>query len=162
MKDSTTGPAGITAIFFVLGIKYISLKNLSYFPSSIFYSSLLLMPVLSKWTLVLSMFYGKSSRNDGLGKIFINRTGIKEIFIATLFLILLIILLPLVFKFNPSKSQYFFYVTLLIILYFFCHGCIRFFDKKFGGLNGDTFGTISELTEIIFLLMVLVWPRLSI
>ena len=162
MKDSSIGPAGVMAIVFALGIKYLSLKNLSHFSFSVYYSSLMLMPILPKWTLVLSMFYGRSSRKDGLGKIFINRTGIKEIAISTLSLILLLILIHVFFNYNTTNSQYFFYAVLLVTMYFLCHAWIRFFNRKFGGLNGDTLGAISEFTEIIFLLMVLVWSKLSI
>ncbi|MEW6215303.1 MAG: adenosylcobinamide-GDP ribazoletransferase, partial [Nitrospirota bacterium] len=101
-------------------------------------------------------------RADGLGRIFINRIGFKEIAISTLILLLLLILLQLFSSRYMSNSQYAFYAVLLVTMYFSCRVWVGFFYRKFGGLTGDTLGAISEITEIIFLLMVIVWSRLSI
>ncbi|TBV82680.1 MAG: hypothetical protein EYX74_01650 [Desulfobulbaceae bacterium] len=38
---------------------------------------------------------------------------------------------------------------------------VGFFHQKFGGLSGDSLGAINELAEIISLLLVLLWLRLS-
>src|SRR4030042_2642781 len=162
MKDSKTGPIGVIAIVFALALKYLSLKNISYFSPFTYYSSLMLMPILSKWTMVISMFYGKPARKDGLGRIFINRIGLKEIVISTLILFSILILLRVFFSYYISSGQYIFYAVLLVTMYFLCRACIHFFHKKLGGLTGDTLGAISEITEIIFLLMVIAWSRLSI
>jgi adenosylcobinamide-GDP ribazoletransferase len=163
MKDGTTGPIGVIAIVFSLAIKYLALKNLSHFLTFTYYSSLFLMPILSKWTMVIAMFYGRPARENGLGRIFIKRIGPKEITISTLILLLLLLVLLLIpFSQYVSKSQYIFYGGLLVVLYVFSRVCANLFDKKFGGLTGDTLGAISELTEIIFLLMVITWSRLFI
>lgn len=162
MKDSRTGPIGVIAIIFALAIKYLALKNISHFSSFIYYSSLILMPTLSKWTMVISMFYGKPARENGLGRIFMNKIGFKEVVICTSTLFLLLILPLVFFSSYISNSQYAFYVVLVVTMYFSCHMWVSFFNKKFGGLTGDTLGAISEITEIIFLLMVIVWSRLSI
>ncbi|MBI5188062.1 MAG: adenosylcobinamide-GDP ribazoletransferase [Nitrospirae bacterium] len=162
MKDSTIGPIGVIAIVLALLLKFLALNGLSHFPLFTFYFSLFLMPILPKWTMVISMFYGKPAREDGLGRIFINRISFKEIAISTLILFLLLILLQVFFSRYMSNTQYAFYAVLLVTMYFFCRVWVNFFDKKFGGLNGDTLGAISEITEIIFLLMVIVWSRLFI
>jgi adenosylcobinamide-GDP ribazoletransferase len=166
MKTGTAGPIGVTAIFFVLALKYLALNNLSIFQPVTYLSSLLLMPVLSKWAMVMSMLYGKPAREDGLGRIFINRIGLKEIAISTGILLLLLVSSTVVFSrfFNlyvPNK-QYIFYIFLLLSLGLFCRAEIYFFNKKFGGLTGDMLGATSEITEILFLFMVIAWSRFSI
>ncbi len=161
MKDSTIGPIGVIAILFALAIKFLALKNLSHFSSFTYYSSLALMPILPKWTIVISMFHGKPARKDGLGEIFINRIGFKEILVPTLILVLLLALPQAFFLSYISNTQYIFHIILLITMYCFCRLWIIFFDRKFGGLTGDTLGAVSEMTEVIFLLMVIAWSQLS-
>lgn len=162
MKDSTTGPIGVIAIVFALALKYLSLKNIFYLSSFTYYSSLMLMPILSRWTMVITMFHGKPAREDGLGRIFINNIRGKDVVISTLILFSILILLQVFFSYYIPSGQYIFYAVLLVMMYFLCRAWILFFHKKFGGLTGDTLGAISEITEIIFLLMVLAWSRLSI
>jgi adenosylcobinamide-GDP ribazoletransferase len=166
MKTGTAGPIGVTAIFFVLALKYLALNNLSHFQAFTYFSSLLLMPVLSKWAIVMSMFYGNPAREDGLGRIFINRINLREIVTSTGILLVLIVSSSVVFSrffslYVPDK-QYIFYISLLLSLSLFCCGEMMFFKKKFGGLTGDMLGATSELTEIIFLFMVIAWSRFSI
>lgn len=162
MKDSSSGPAGVTAIICALGLKYLSLQNLSHFQYFAYYSSLLLMPLMSKWTMVLSMHYGTPARQDGLGRIFTGKTGSKELAVSTLTLLFAIALLSMFFSKYVPQLYYIFYPILLIILYLFARASVVFFNKKIGGLTGDTLGAISEAAEIIFLLMVIIWSRLSI
>ncbi len=162
MKDSATGPIGVIAIVFAILLKYSALMNISHISSFTYYSSLIFMPALSKWAMVMAMFHGKPAREDGLGKIFINRISIREAGISTLILLILL-LLPLIFfsQYTPNR-WYMAYALLLPAIYIFCRSNIGFFKKKFGGLTGDTLGAISELTELIFLLMVIGWSRLYI
>lgn len=160
MKDSNAGSFGVMAIVFALALKYLSLKSLSNLLPFTYYTSLLLMPVFSKWAMVISMFHGKPSRKDGLGKVFIEGTGLKEVAISSITLLLIMVLILASPDRYMPHNQILSYISLLALIYLFCRIIILFFDRMFGGLNGDTLGAISEITEIIFLLMVLAWSQL--
>ncbi|MCI0469403.1 MAG: adenosylcobinamide-GDP ribazoletransferase, partial [Nitrospirae bacterium] len=162
MKDAAAGPIGVTALIFALGLKYLTLKNISHLSCFTYYSSLIMLPVLPKWTMVISMFHGKAARQDGLGRIFLNGVRLRDAVISTLMLIMLFSTMVLISNRFAPDSQYLFCAALLPAMYIFCRLCINFFDKKFGGLTGDILGAISEFTEILFLLMVIIWSRLYI
>jgi adenosylcobinamide-GDP ribazoletransferase len=162
MKDGTIGPVGGIAIFFSLLMKYLAIKNLTLFPLFILYSSLLFMPAISKLAMVISMFYGKSARVDGLGRLFIQNIGLREIPASTMILLSAIVAVQVFFNHYMSVSQYIFYAMALMSVYFLCLIVVNFFSRKFGGLTGDTLGAISEISEITFLLLVLSWSRLFI
>ncbi|MEW6585606.1 MAG: adenosylcobinamide-GDP ribazoletransferase, partial [Nitrospirota bacterium] len=162
MKTGATGPVGVMAIIFSLALKYLALKSLSNFLPFTYLSSLFLMPVLSKWAVVVSIFHGRPARKDGLGKIFIGRTGLKELGVSTTILISVLVLLQIFSRLYAPDNQSVFHALMLMIIYFLCRLAVRFFHRRFGGLTGDTLGAISEMTEIIFLLTVIAWSRLSI
>lgn len=162
MKDGTIGPIGVIAVFFSLLIKYLAIKNLTLFPLFTLYSSLLFMPAVSKFAMVISMFYGKSARADGLGRLFIQNIRVREIMVAVITLFFAIVSVQVLFNRDMSVSQYIFYAMALVFVYFLCLISVNFFSRKFGGLTGDTLGAISEIADITFLLLVIEWSRLFI
>ncbi|NWF52744.1 MAG: adenosylcobinamide-GDP ribazoletransferase [Nitrospirae bacterium] len=168
MKDSTIGPAGVVAIVFALLLKFLALNSLSLLPHPIFYSAVFLMPILSKWTMVISMLHGKPARQDGLGKIFMKSINIRSVILSTFLMILLFVLIVAihiifnkVIPINPTFTKgrvgglLLFLIVLLALLYLLSLLLVRFFDKSFGGLTGDTLGAISEITELAFLLIII-------
>jgi len=162
LKDPATGPAGVTAIFFSLGLKYLALNSLANFLPFTYFSSLLFLPVIPKWTMVISMYHGRRARENGLGSLFIHKISLTEVALSTMILSLLFVLPQLFFSDYIPDRQYIFYAVLLITMYSLCRMWIQFFHKRFGGLTGDMLGAVSEMTEVIFLLMVILWSRFSI
>ncbi|MBI5098414.1 MAG: adenosylcobinamide-GDP ribazoletransferase [Nitrospirae bacterium] len=159
MKDSTVGPFGVMAIVLVILLKYLSFNALFINSSRvIYYSSLFLMPVFSRWIMVSAIFHTKSARQEGLGKIFIEHTGIKEMVSATFFTVLFSFIA--LFVTDNHVSHYALLITyyslILAVLYIFCIIAVWFANKNFGGMTGDTFGAVSEISEILFLIMAVI------
>ncbi len=163
MKDSYTGPIGVVAILFVLLLKYLSLKEILHLqPLALSLQPVLLMPVLSKLAMVTAMFHGRPARADGLGQLFIGRIKRKEAFFNLFMLFLIYILLYAIFLRYMPERYWIFYLLSTGVLYLFSLFWTYFCNKRFNGLTGDTLGALSELSEVIFLLSVIVWSRLSI
>ena len=161
MKDSSTGAIGVVAIVISILLKFLFINSIL-LTSTLFtaYGLLFLMPVFSKWAMNTAIFHGISARQNGLGKIFIDSTGAREFLLATAAVVCSMVGALSFMRFSSSYLQ--FLLLSLFILYVISFSATRFFNKKFSGLTGDTLGAISEITEIIFLLMVVAWSRLSI
>ena len=155
MKDSAAGALGVIAIVMVILLKFLLIKTvLSGRSAYAAGAQLFLAPVFSKWITVPVMYHAASARKDGLGKIFIEHTGLKDVALATLSTAILFALAA-IFRFSgPSPAA--------AIAFYGCfcmgaYGLSRFAAKplgnKFGGLTGDHFGAITEIGEVFFLLM---------
>ncbi len=160
MKDSATGAIGVIAIILDILLKYLFIKNLldmEYLSSQLHpFIFLLLMPVASKWSMTVAMFHGKAARKEGLGRIFIDNVNIKTVITSSLLLMALYI--PASLGFYGSSGLTLF-ITLIVVLYIFSFMTVKFCGKKFNGLTGDNLGAISEVAEILFLIVVTIWLR---
>lgn len=162
MKDSATGAIGMLAVFFLLLLKFQALKSLSHGSYAVYYSSLLLLPAMGKWAMLTAMPAAVPSRPDGLGRLFLGRVGRREVIWggATLVALLLVPAVLLVAYLPPFS--WLFYLSLPLLVYLLCRPLNALFHRRFGGLNGDNLGALNELAELLFLLVVLLWLRLSI
>ncbi|MDF1589880.1 MAG: adenosylcobinamide-GDP ribazoletransferase [Desulfobacterales bacterium] len=153
MKDSTTGPIGVVSIVILILIKYLLFQNVFFMPGVTAYVVLILTPVLARWSMVPALFHAKSARDDGLGKIFIEQTGHRELIVATSLAtgIAAVNVLMASHLLVPLKI-----IVIFISCYIFSFSMSRFFAKKFGGLTGDNLGAITEMNEVLCLFMFLV------
>lgn len=159
MKDSSTGAIGVVAIVISILLKYLFIRNLLLnAPVFTACSMLFLMPVFSKWIMVPAMYHGASARQDGLGRIFLGGIKGNTVILSSLLLIAILIMtaeLHLVKTYGAASVKLF--AALLPTLYLFNILSVRHSIKKFGGLTGDNFGAISEISEILFLSVTTIW-----
>lgn len=161
MKDSAAGPTGVAAIVFVILLKFLFLKVLlSGLNRTAFYSFLFLMAVYSKWAMVPPMHHGRSARKEGLGRIFIQNVQPGFLLLSTLLTVMLsAMIFGLWLRHFYGIHKVLLVLILLCVLYLFGLASAKYSAKRFGGLTGDVFGAISEISEILFLLGVSVWLR---
>lgn len=152
MKDSSSGPAGVTAIALVILMKYLLLKNVIAAETAGSGLAVLLFPVIGRWSMVPALFQAVSARNDGLGKLFIDHTDLPEFVLSTI-ITALIILLGLLFYPGLSFASLLLakLLAFMAIVFVVCLLAMGLFQGKFGGLTGDNLGAISEISEVLFL-----------
>jgi len=66
MHDSRSGAFGIIGVICLLLLKYASLNSV---PDNLMMAALLIMPVISRWTMVYAIFAYPYARPSGLGKV---------------------------------------------------------------------------------------------
>lgn len=142
MRDSKIGSFGILAVICLLLLK-LSLLNEIQFP--IRYSALILMPALSRWSVVyLAKIYPYARKSKGTGKSFAKLVGKKELIIATLFMA---ILTGLLFQLKGIIIWLGAFAILILLG--------RWINKKIGGMTGDTYGAMIETIEVVILISLL-------
>lgn len=165
MKDSSTGAIGVVSITLTILMKYLFIKDLFLInaPLPAVLSILFLMPVFSKWAMVPAMYHGISARRDGLGRIFIDNSSVSQIIFSSVAAIIFYILIAVLY---PGKSYgsaiIALFFVLFSVLYAFSFFSAKLCERKFGGLTGDTLGAIGEISEILFLMVALIWLQHSI
>lgn len=152
MGKGVQGPSGSTAILFDLFFRFVLLREI--WDSDHFFLVLSLLPVPSKFAIILSMFLGKPAKKEGIGALFIGK--IKKVQLLFSFIFFLI---PILFSFRSFENFTLFFLFFLLILLFSVFLLNRYFESKFGGLTGDMLGAINEIVEVIFLFWILSWSK---
>ena len=158
MKDSSVGPMGVISIVMVLLLKYTLLSALFFHaPPAAYFATVASMPILSRWAMVTAAFHGRSARKDGLGQLFIEHTEVTQLAIATAAAVILTgLLCSIIMQF----SLYVFYLMFAMpVLYGFSFLSVLFFNRVFGGMTGDSFGALNEITVLIFLMTAIIWAQ---
>ncbi|MFQ5328726.1 MAG: adenosylcobinamide-GDP ribazoletransferase [Thermodesulfobacteriota bacterium] len=142
MKDPRTGSIGVVALILLLLLQFILIKELH---PSIRYGALFLLPVVSRWSMVPMAFWGRYAREgSGLGRAFTDHTGPIQLTVASAFTALALgILLGIAA------------IALLVPLTIIAWLWVSFFRRRLGGVTGDVFGFQSELSGVLFLLLVI-------
>ncbi len=139
MKDSRVGAMGILGLVVLLLLKISLLLEASY---PIILVLLVLMPLCGRWTMVYLIYFHPSARKSGLGSLFKKHTKKVGFFIATAYTLIALVVL------------WFFSVKLLMAIPLTGISIVligRKINEILGGHTGDTYGMMSELTEVLFL-----------
>lgn len=158
MKDGSIGPAGVIAIVLVLLMKYLLLNAVMFSSENgAYYAALFLLPVLTRWAIVPSIYHCRSARDTGLGSMFIRYTGLRELITATISVIVCSTALMIVMR--DVRFLSFTLMFMMPVLYLFSRAAVIFFRNHFEGMTGDSFGSVYEIAMIIFLMSWVIWSQ---
>jgi adenosylcobinamide-GDP ribazoletransferase len=131
MDDSHTGAFGVIAIVLVLFFKIHAIESLEVER----WRALLAAPVLGRWAMVL---LGNRSHiaKEGLGATLIDHLSAKHFFWATLITVLLVAAILRGIG-----------IAMMAWVALFTMASNTYFHRRIGGVTGDTFGAVGELSE---------------
>lgn len=166
MKDSRIGAMGTVGIVGVVLMKFALLDTLITVHSlDVVYLLLFLMPVFSKWAMLPVLSSGRPARQDGLGRVFAGHVSRARLLGSTMILLATAGAGIFVYSFSTLSGStvylpaVIFVCGTLALLYGFGRVSTWFFNKKFGGITGDTLGAVHELAEVLFLCAAVLWIK---
>jgi len=146
MKDSRVGANGVMAFGLFLLVKWSLLVDvLPVFSCWI----LFVMPVLGRFAMVIAITVFPYARPEGIGKAFAEFAGRRTLIIAGMFALICLLPLGLPAVINWAVTGVFAIV--------FCRGI----SKTLGGLTGDVYGAVTEITELVVLAMFLLERKMD-
>lgn len=136
MKDSRVGAFGALGVFCLLLFKFSLLTGLT----GRTYQALIMMTVLGRWAMTYAIARFPYARNEGMGKLHSLHTGNFELAVASL------TALVIVAATGGLGGMVIFCASL-----FFVHLMCVYLNRVLGGLTGDTYGFLNEITEVFIL-----------
>ena len=146
MKDSRVGSFGVIAIILLLLWKWALLHDL---PDSLLVPALISMMTFGRFAMILAILRFPYARPEGMGKAFALYAGTHSLgpALATL----LGLLAVFYFVTGPLVCGIAAAAALAAILFAFWFG--RWTTHKLGGMTGDTYGAVTELSELVVLIV---------
>ena len=137
MDDSHTGAFGMIAVVLLLFFKIHAVESID----NDRWRALLTAPILGRWAMVV-LGYRSRAAKPGLGSALIDRLETRHFFFATFITLLLIAAI--------SRGAG---IAMMLWVYLFALGSRSFFHRRLGGVTGDTFGAVGELSETSVLVL---------
>jgi len=148
MHDSRVGGFGIVGIVLLLLVKYVSLNSI---PAPLMMTTLVLMPVISRWAMVYAIFAYPYAKPSGLGKVFKQGTNWLRFTMATLITLAVVIGLAQLIG-----------LAIMFLVWVITVVMVAYLKGKFSGLTGDTYGAINEVAEVGVLILVTLLAQLGL
>jgi adenosylcobinamide-GDP ribazoletransferase len=131
MDDSHTGAFGLIAIVLLLFFKIHAIESMD----NERWRALLAAPVVGRWAMVL-LGYRAQAAKPGLGSVLIDHLESKHVVLATFITLVLVAAI----LHGPG-------IAIMIWIAIFAFASKQYFHRRLGGLTGDTFGAVGELSE---------------
>ncbi|MFA7062182.1 MAG: adenosylcobinamide-GDP ribazoletransferase, partial [Pedobacter sp.] len=145
MKDSSTGAVGAVGLALGLLLKWQALLAV---PTEIKWQALLLFLLLSRFGQVQTIVFARNARQDGLGSTLIKAAGALQLLAAGG------ITLAAAWWLMGVKGL----VILAVIVV--CTWLLKLWShRRLGGITGDIIGCITELNEILALILISALPQ---
>lgn len=141
MKDSRVGANGVMAAGLLFLVKWSFFMDLA--PQKLFLC-VFVMPIISRFCMTVAITSFPYARPEGMGKAFKEYAGKNTLLIAAMFTFVIL-------SFTLSISV----LTALLLAILFTACFASFVTRLLGGLTGDVYGAVTELSEIVVLIVFL-------
>lgn len=144
MKDSRVGSFGVLAIAFLLLGKWALIHDM---PDSLLVPAMLSMAAIGRFSMVLAIQFFPYARPEGMGKAFSDHAGKSSFGFGLLTMGGLLLGIWLGVGLLAAEITAVAVVAAVLFTFWFCARL----TKKLGGLTGDIYGAVTELSEMLVL-----------
>jgi adenosylcobinamide-GDP ribazoletransferase len=137
MDDSHTGAFGLIAIVLLLFFKIHAIESIE----NERWRALLVAPILGRWAMVL-LGYRSQAAKPGLGSTLIDHLETEHVVFATFITLL-----------SAAAILHGAGIATMIWVAVFSIASKKYFHRRLGGVTGDTFGAVGELSETSVLVL---------
>lgn len=138
MADSRVGSFGVVGASCLILLKYTAIAAV---PENLRVPALIMMPSLSRWAMVYAIAAFAYAREAGTGQAFKKQASWQRLATATVIAVLISLVLA-------GLSG----LALMAGLWIVVLGIAMFLRFRLGGLTGDSYGAINELSEVLVLI----------
>ncbi len=142
MKDSRVGAFGVAAVVLLLLLKFNALTAL---PPGYRLTALVTAPALARWAMTWVMARYPLARAEGMGVAFTAGLGWPQVGLASAVAVIVALLL-----------MNWLGVLLLVVTWLTATLIARLAMARLGGLTGDVYGAICEVTEVALLIVTVI------
>jgi adenosylcobinamide-GDP ribazoletransferase len=142
MRDSRVGSFGVLGAACILLLRFSCLASLN--SRQIVFALLLAMPT-ARWCMAFALYLFPNARNNGLGNIYRQAVTREHVIIAGMISLVITIIAGRVIG-----------ILIWAVLTGVAFVLGKWITGTIGGLTGDTYGAIEEVTDVIALLLVVI------
>lgn len=139
MSDSHIGAFGVISLTIIILSQFVLFSYIDIY-------TVFMMPIVGRASVIVSCYNKKYAKKaKGMGTIFIESINTRVLIINLLILLFFSIIMP--FKLIILTALF---ATIMISFFISCK-----IEDKIGGMTGDTCGFITEVSQVIFMILVL-------
>jgi adenosylcobinamide-GDP ribazoletransferase len=146
MKDSRVGAFGVVGGVLLLLLKFVSFNSI---PQDVTIAGLVMMPVISRWLMVYAIVAYPYAKSRGLGTVFKQEATWNRFWAAT---IIAAVAVAAALWWRGVNFRYFSGAVAMVGVWVAALAWLQHLSRKFGGLTGDSYGSVCEFSEVAILM----------
>ena len=156
MKDPRLGTNGLLAIVALVVLKIVAMATLIYYNLAVY---LIFMPIVGRLAGVFLTYKTRPARENGMGNMFIGKCSTSALVLASLFTALSAIAIEYLIGFKTYIFIYLYLIGSMVLIFVLSRLLIGLSYRRIDGITGDLLGCVIEISEVVFLIYILIVMR---
>lgn len=156
MRDPRLGTNGLLAIMALVVLKIVAMATLIYYNLAVY---LIFMPIVGRLAGVFLTYKTRPARENGMGNMFIGKCSTSALVLASLFTALSAIAIEYLIGFKTYIFIYLYLIGSMVLIFVLSRLLIGLSYRRIDGITGDLLGCVIEISEVVFLIYILIVMR---